>query len=98
MALLKARWMPLIWAACKGQGSFFCIGIEHCRLTVENESHRMFLCQPLRKTEREIAHRGTQKWMLTVSYWMEHSAHNGGARESTQGAKEICNPIGGTRI
>jgi hypothetical protein len=23
---------------------------------------------------------------------------NGGARESTQGAKEICNPIGGTTI
>jgi hypothetical protein len=40
----------------------------------------------------------TQKWMLTVSYWMEHRAHNGGARESTQGAKGVCNPIGGTTI
>ena len=29
----------------------------------------------------------TQKWMLTVSYWMEHRAHNGGARESTQELK-----------
>jgi hypothetical protein len=37
----------------------------------------------------------TQKWMLTVSYWMEHKYY-GGARESTQGAKGICNPIGGT--
>ena len=31
--------------------------------------------------------------MLTVSYWMEHRAPNGGARESTQGAKGICNPM-----
>jgi hypothetical protein len=38
------------------------------------------------------------KWMLTVSYWMDHRAPNGGARESTQGAKGICNPIGGTTI
>ena len=40
----------------------------------------------------------TQKWMLTVSYWMDHRAPNGGARESTQGAKGVCNPIGGTTI
>jgi hypothetical protein len=40
----------------------------------------------------------TQKWMLTVSYWMEHRAPNGGARESIQGAKGICNPIGGTTL
>jgi hypothetical protein len=31
-----------------------------------------------------------------ISYWMDHRAPNGGARESTQGAKGICNPIGGT--
>jgi hypothetical protein len=36
--------------------------------------------------------------MLTVSYWMEHRAPNGGARESTQGAKGVCNPIGRTTI
>jgi hypothetical protein len=36
--------------------------------------------------------------MLTVSYWMDHRAPNGGARESTQGAEGICNPIGGTTI
>jgi hypothetical protein len=36
--------------------------------------------------------------MLTVSYWMDHRAPNGGARESNQGAKEICNPVGGTTI
>jgi hypothetical protein len=35
--------------------------------------------------------------MLTVSYWMDHRAPNG-ARESTQGAKGVCNPIGGTTI
>jgi hypothetical protein len=29
---------------------------------------------------------------------MEHRALNGGARESTQGAEVICNPIGGTTI
>jgi hypothetical protein len=40
----------------------------------------------------------TQKWILTVSYWMDHRAPNAGARENTQGAKGICNPIGGTTI
>jgi hypothetical protein len=40
----------------------------------------------------------THKWMLTVSYWMDHRAPNGGARENTQGAKGVCNPIGGTTI
>jgi hypothetical protein len=39
-----------------------------------------------------------QKWMLTVLYWMEHRALNEGAGESTQGAKGVCNPIGGTTI
>jgi hypothetical protein len=39
-----------------------------------------------------------QKWILTVIYWMEHRALNGGARESTQGAKGVCNPIGRTTI
>jgi hypothetical protein len=39
-----------------------------------------------------------QKWMFTVIYWMEHRAPNGGARESTQGAEGVCNPIGGTTI
>jgi hypothetical protein len=29
---------------------------------------------------------------------MNHRAPNGGARESTQGAGGICNPIGGTTI
>jgi hypothetical protein len=38
------------------------------------------------------------KWMLTVIYWMEHRAPNGGARESTQGAEGVCNPISGTTI
>jgi hypothetical protein len=40
----------------------------------------------------------TQKWMLIVSYWMDQRAPNGGARESTQGAEGICNPIGGSTI
>jgi hypothetical protein len=34
--------------------------------------------------------------MLTVNYWMDRRAANGGARESIQGAKEICNPVGAT--
>jgi hypothetical protein len=29
---------------------------------------------------------------------MDHRAPNGRARESTQGAKGICNPIGGTTL
>jgi hypothetical protein len=36
--------------------------------------------------------------MLTVISFMKHRAPNEGARESTQGAKEVCNPIGGTTI
>jgi hypothetical protein len=36
--------------------------------------------------------------MLTVIYKMECRAPNGEARESTQGAEEVCNPIGGTTI
>ena len=40
----------------------------------------------------------TQKWMLTVSYWMDHWSPNGGARESTQGPEGIRNPIGETTI
>jgi hypothetical protein len=28
----------------------------------------------------------------------EHRALNGGARENTQGAEGVCNPIGGTAI
>jgi hypothetical protein len=40
----------------------------------------------------------TQKWMLTVSYWMNHRAPSGGVRESNWGGEGICNPIGGTTI
>jgi hypothetical protein len=36
--------------------------------------------------------------MLTVIYKIEHRAPNEGARESTQGAEEVCNPIGETTI
>ena len=39
-----------------------------------------------------------QKWVFTVIYRVEHTAPNGGARESTQGAEGVCNPIGGTTI
>jgi hypothetical protein len=47
-----------------------------------------------------IMHHSQDCWenlvWYTVSYWMDHRAPNGGARESTQGAKGNCNPIGGT--
>jgi hypothetical protein len=39
-----------------------------------------------------------QKWILMVIYWMDHRDPNEGARESTQGAKGVCNPIRGTTI
>jgi hypothetical protein len=42
--------------------------------------------------------RQIKKWMLTVSYCMEHGATNEGARKSIQGAEGVCNPIGGTTI
>ena len=32
--------------------------------------------------------------MLTFSYWMDHRAPNGGARESTQGTEGFCSPLG----
>jgi hypothetical protein len=32
--------------------------------------------------------------MLTVIYKMEHRALNGEARENSQGAERVCNPIG----
>jgi hypothetical protein len=30
--------------------------------------------------------------------WMEHRVPNEGARERTQGAERVCNPIGGTTV
>ena len=36
--------------------------------------------------------------MLTVSCWMDHRTPSGGAGESIQGAKGICDPIGGTTV
>jgi hypothetical protein len=36
--------------------------------------------------------------MLTFIYLMEYRVPNGEARENTQGAEGICNPIGGTTI
>jgi hypothetical protein len=33
-----------------------------------------------------------------ISGSFQHSAPNGGARESSQGAEGFCNPIGGTTI
>ena len=36
--------------------------------------------------------------MLTVIYWMEHRVPNVEAREITQGAEGVSNPIGGTTI
>jgi hypothetical protein len=35
-------------------------------------------------------------WMLAANYLTEHRIPNGGARESTEGAKAVCIPIGGT--
>jgi hypothetical protein len=34
--------------------------------------------------------------MLTVIHWTEYRVPNEGARERTQGAEGVCNPIGGT--
>jgi hypothetical protein len=38
------------------------------------------------------------KYRSGCSVWMEHRAPNEGARESTQGAKGVYNPIGRTTI
>ena len=38
---------------------------------------------------------GKHRSECSVSYWIEHRASSGGARESTQGAEGVCNPIGG---
>jgi hypothetical protein len=45
-----------------------------------------------------LANKTPTSWMLTVIYRMEHRAPNGEARESTQGAEGVCNPVGGTTI
>jgi hypothetical protein len=58
--------------------------------------HVSFL--PVGTSSGYMPRKGIQKWMLTVIYWMEHRAPNEGARESTQEAKAVCNPIGGTTI
>ena len=35
---------------------------------------------------------------LVADYGMEHRSPKGGARERTQGAEGVCNPIGGITI
>jgi hypothetical protein len=35
---------------------------------------------------------------ISLNWGMEHRDSNGGARESTQGAEGVCNPIGGTTL
>jgi hypothetical protein len=39
-----------------------------------------------------------KRYVLIVICWMEHRAPNGEARENTQGADWVCNPIGETAI
>ena len=36
--------------------------------------------------------------MLTIIYWLDHMAPYEGAKENTQGAKVVCNPIGRTTM
>jgi len=36
--------------------------------------------------------------MLAANHWPEHGDSNGGVRERTKGAEEVCNPIGRTTI
>jgi hypothetical protein len=51
----------------------------------------------LKKVDFRKSNNPIKKWD-SVSYWMDHRAPNGGARESIQGAKEICNPVGATTL
>jgi hypothetical protein len=39
-----------------------------------------------------------QRWMLTAYHWTEHRVPNEGARQRTQGAEGVWNPIGGTTL
>jgi hypothetical protein len=66
---------------------------KHQQQKKKDFSFSFSLFLSFKKEEQEI-----QKWMLTVIYWKEHRAPNEGARESNQGAKGVCNPIGGTTI
>jgi len=36
--------------------------------------------------------------MSAANYWTEHGDPNGGVRERTEGAEEVCKPIGRTTI
>jgi hypothetical protein len=44
------------------------------------------LCQSLTK----------KRWILSANHLTEHCIPNGGVREGTEGAEEVCNPIGRT--
>jgi hypothetical protein len=61
-------------------------------------SNLQIQCNPYQKFNSILCRVRIQKWMLTVIYRMEHRAPNEEARESTQGAKGVCNPIGGTKL
>ena len=52
----------------------------------------------LKKEIKEDLRRWRDLPCSTVSYWMDHRAPSGGARENSQGAKGICNPIDGTTL
>jgi hypothetical protein len=42
--------------------------------------------------------RKEEQLLRVILLWSRARVHNGGARESTQGAKGICNPIGGSTL
>jgi hypothetical protein len=75
--------------------------IDWEKIFTNPKSDKELICniyKELKKLDSYASAWQTQKWMLTVIYWMEHRVPNGGATESTQGAEGVCNPIGGTTI
>jgi hypothetical protein len=74
---------------------------EHKLESLERRQPQLTKC--LHKTVIAVSYEampvpGKYRSGCSVIFKMEHRAPNGEARESTQGAEGVCNPIGGTTI
>ena len=104
------EWLPLLWAWDPGDKGFprswhlnWEVNNKQGLCWTRNLTPFLYLSGTGRAS-REIAISGScqqaqiQKWRLTAIHWTEHWVSDGGARERTQGAEEVCSPIGGAPI
>jgi hypothetical protein len=85
---------------CLSQGFYSCTNIMTKKQVGEERVYSAYtsILLFITKEVRTGTQAGQKAGAITVSYWMGHTAPNGGAREITQGAIGNCNPIGGTTI